>query len=356
MPAEPANATRKTLESRNNFIASQQIKTLFVTSMTKRKSLSLFLPIAIAPVVQAFSTFGGVSSEVYYDQFGTLSGAFTVRGDVLHATTGESVLAIDTGNANAVSVYSSVSPSADFAAFGQNPSTGELVGASVPAFDGTPYSLGSFDLTSPHAFSATTSIGNIFDGAFNPSSAFFVTANPGFAGTKIFAVDLDTGNTTEIADVGGFSGGLDFDAAGNLYYATSSSIVSFSASEVATGSLTLADADVVISGLSGANQLALDPDGFIYVTTGFGNVIQRFSDDGTLLGNVAQGTPNEFFGNLVFEDGELLTVANDFDADSPAGQVVGFTGLETIIPEPALGVAQWTLALALIFTRLRRLQ
>ena len=78
---------------------------------------------------------------------------------------------------------------------------------------------------------------------------------------------LDQGGPTLVATLGGFSAGIAFDAAGNLYYATNlgagDKLVRYSPAQLTAGNLTLADAEVLADLPFPAYDVAVDAAGHV---------------------------------------------------------------------------------------------
>jgi len=159
-----------------------------------------------------------------------------------------------------------------------------------------PYSLGKVEAGS--SFTETLTLGGVFDAAVSPGGTFYFTANPDFNnddqgdGTRIFSLDLTTKSAVEVAFVGGASGGLTFDANGNLFYANfdGDNVLRFSASQLAVGGLNSGDASVALT-VENPGYLDFDPQGNLLVSqldgTTFEQGVYRYDlATGTLLDTV----------------------------------------------------------------------
>jgi len=129
---------------------------------------------------------------------------------------------------------------------------------------------------------------------FGDNHAIVSAKTGGFAANDndLIAVDLTTGQTDLVAVIPGASGPLAADAAGNVYYATSSNsfpppagsveILRFDRStvETALGSAVLAvgNARVLYQGLDAASSMAIDDDGDIFITDYTNNHLVELSD------------------------------------------------------------------------------
>ncbi|MFA7485586.1 MAG: hypothetical protein WCZ89_06145, partial [Phycisphaerae bacterium] len=95
-------------------------------------------------------------------------------------------------------------------------------GATYTAFSTTlnspyPYKFGYID--SSGSFVQKFIQDGIYDAAVNSQGELYIAANPNARGSKIFRYDLAADCLVEIADIGGYTGGLAFDSQDNLYYA-----------------------------------------------------------------------------------------------------------------------------------------
>ena len=170
----------------------------------------------------------------------------------------------------------------------------------------------------------------IYDAAVNSSGECYVVANPDAAGSSILRYDPAGGAPTVIANPGGFSGGIAFDADDNLYYAeqTAGEVWKFTAQQVAAAgqggadALTGADAEVVLDITAG--YLAFDDASYLYATTGWGAVLAKYDlSTAAQVEEVAYGG----IGKLVWNDGTLYAIDTDWNAY--AGTI------QKIVPEPA---------------------
>lgn len=186
---------------------------------------------------------------------------------------------------------------------------------------------------------------SIYDATVSGGNLYFVATlgeydNDGNGvthGSRIYR--YDTNNPTgpvEIANVGGFSGGLTFDNAGNLYYAMQdgSGVIMFTAAEVAAGGLTAADGDTVANVTAGGIDLL--SDGSLVATVG-GQTLAAYDllTTGDKLYDIATTTGAEYLGSILVDEGAgpggedvIYVLSTDF--------VPYASTLEAItIPEPA---------------------
>lgn len=145
-----------------------------------------------------------------------------------------------------------------------------------------------------------------YDLAFAPGGAvaYVSAATCGFGcGNELYRVDVTSGATTLVANVGGPSGPVAVSALGDLYYATQSDtfptppgavdVIRWTAAQLANGPLPLAEgqASVFRGGLDGSSSLAFDPQfGHLYVGESvFGSTSRVLEVDraGAVVGEVA---------------------------------------------------------------------
>ncbi|HUV05229.1 MAG TPA: hypothetical protein VMX94_08990 [Armatimonadota bacterium] len=117
-------------------------------------------------------------------------------------------------------------------------------------------------------------LGNNYDLEFNSLGQAFVSANPGWAGQKLFF--FDGAGDEVVTGLSGYSGPLAFDAQDNLLYETAyaaggDSILRFDEAEVAgaigSGSLTQADGQVLAS-VNPPADMEMDALGNVFFTSG----------------------------------------------------------------------------------------
>jgi len=256
-----------------------------------------------------FTTYGGVAQDgalLYYGNFNTV-----VRYDLA-------------GESN--SVYAATVSNADTKALG-------IVGSTLYLAMDTSYSapfpsnLGTVDPV--NRFIPTLSSGtehdettySIYDAAVYNGEYYFV-ANPGTintndqqwpTGTCIYRYNAaDPVNPFEIANIGGTSGGIAFDAAGNLYYASQNwgeGILRFEAAALPAGGLTAADGTMVVDAIAG--YLGFFPDGTLAATTSWGTGLAVFDPvTGNKLRTIATAPSDwsESMGKFVIDGSTLFMV------------------------------------------------
>ena len=108
---------------------------------------------------------------------------------------------------NVWGAFVKVSPDGSFALFGES----------------STYKVRRMDLSSPYAVTELTPASGSFDGAYDlafiDSTHCYVSANPAGATNKIYYLDVAARSLTEVVSVDHtYSGGIDVDDEGNLYY------------------------------------------------------------------------------------------------------------------------------------------
>jgi len=244
-----------------------------------------------------FSTATGfVSTELYQDS-GTYIGGLDLDGGKLYFGYRNSLKSLELSNNNVDTVATVSSGNSYWSYVARNNNS------TYVAFDDTYdsfYNTGCVDAGGTYIGQGSKE--NIYDAAVNSNGELYIAANPYSSGTKILKYDLTTGATTEIADIGGWSGGLTFDGAGNLYYADqgdgprSASILMFTAADIAAGGLDASDADSVL-GIT-AGYIAFDTEGDLYATTSWGATFAKYDlSTQSMTEEIAYGNIGQFVIN-----------------------------------------------------------
>ena len=240
------------------------------------------------------------------------------------------------------SIYCSLANNAGTAAFAK---AGSSMYMSVDTSYNAPYpsNLGTF---SGSGYSAVLSSGSgvgettysIYD-AVSFGGSYYFSANVGVvtnasgagytSGTSVFR--LDGGAAIEIATVGGASGGLTFDDAGNLYYASQNSgegVLKFAATDVSLGGLTVSDAtsvlDITASGLDFLSS------GELVATSGYGQSLASYDVvSGEKTHDIASTSGWDYMGKFVVgEDDSIYLTSTDWGAYDSTLSVIA-------VPEPS---------------------
>ncbi len=239
----------------------------------------------------SFTTIGGLALEGDTLYFGQYTEVKSVHLDTLSVTN------VGTLPANAGISWVARNSNVTYTAYGESYSSPY------------PYKLGLF--LPGGTYTNLLDLDGIYDGAVNAAGELYVVANPDAAGSRVFRLNWSTG-ATEIANIGGYSGGLAFDAAGNLYVASqvgAGAILKYTPAQLSTGGLTSDDAQVVLNIKAG--YLAFDAGGFLYATTGWGAQLGKYDlNCGLLVDVVATGG----IGKIVTCGYDLFVVDTDWIA------------------------------------------
>lgn len=305
-----------------------------------------------APVVSnpAFSVSTLTGTEEYsYTSYGGL----TLDGNTLYF-----------GNYDYVRTYNlSTSTEGEFAECGSNSGSSTInkfSGGFYMSMDtsySSPYPSNFGTIDPANGFQATitsgTTIGSttysIFDSVVYGGNLYFVSNMGTYVdngsggkigenfGTSIFCYNVsEPTNPTLIATIGGSSGGLTFDTAGNMYYASQNSgegILMFTAAEVAAGNLTAADGTTVVNVASAS--IGFLSDGTLLAETGYGQLLAAYDiETGEKVYNIATTSGGDYMGKFVIGgDDTIYILSNDWNTiygDTGDGAVLSAIN----VPEP----------------------
>jgi hypothetical protein len=195
--------------------------------------------------------------------------------------------------------------------------------------ESTNYKVYLLDLRD-YAVSEIVPQGGSFDGAFDcafiDDSHCYLSANPAWGTVnKILHLNLATGAITEIASIDGtYSGPIDVDGEGNLYYVKGKAnypvkpgdftILRFNASDLAAvlgGApvIGMPDAAVVAGGLDGGYDVAWHSSGAIYVSDANNGKVYKVNPDSTV----------SILASLPGNSGEGFTVISIYRRDQAFG-------------------------------------
>ena len=256
-----------------------------------------------ANAAAAFSTAPGYTAEELYISY-TVIGGLALDAEKLYFGQDTNVVCLDL-NSNTVQSVGTLPWNIDIPVVARN--NGITYASYGDSYDWPYlYHMGFFDESTSYINQLDED--GIFDYAINSSGQCYIVANPDAAGSKIFRYNWDDGNITEIADIGGYQGGLAFDSDGNLYYADqgdgemvggewvvirSPGILKFTAAQAAAGGLTADDAEVVLSITAG--YIGFDADDNFYATTGWGATLAVYElDSQSKIEDVAYGGIGKF--------------------------------------------------------------
>ena len=172
-----------------------------------------------------------------------------------------------------------------------------------------------------------------------PGLAYVTASAFGSATNSLFRIDLNTGDTVQVADLGGFSGPVEVGSNGDVYVgvlpdlfpfpAGSSRIVRFDAAEVTSGALLTdeLDGDDFATGFNGLSSSAYDTtrDAILVMETNTGtsgqeSVLWRLDASGARLEEVARS--DSYTGGVEFVDSGQGT---EFGPYQPAYSSVRFS-------------------------------
>lgn len=185
-----------------------------------------------------------------------------------------------------------------------------------------PYKMGYIDASGSYVNQLDEE--GIYDCAVNSSGECYIVANPGALGSKILKYDWSDGSTIEIADIGGYSGGVTFDSLDNLYYAeqTNGEVLMFTADEVAAGGLTADDGISVLDITVG--YISFDAYDNFYATTDWGATFAKYDlSTQSLVEEIAYGG----IGKFIVDGGGIYLIDTDWAEYAST--------IQHVVPEPA---------------------
>lgn len=290
------------------------------------KSIVVLLAAAACsfPAAAVFQTAGGYGATELYSTEGTFTtcGGLSLDGGRLYFGQGEQIQSMDVSGGGAVTVGTVEANTGNSFVFRRGGAT--WTSYTVGYFPNDTSVMGYLDAGG--AFQSQLTMKGLWDAAVSPLGECYLVARPGES-TGIYRYDWQTGAASLVADIGGYSGGLTFDSAGNLYYADQASgdILRFGAEQVQAGGLTAADGQSVLQGLF-AGFIGFDDAGGFYATTGYGAAFSKYDlASGQKLADIAFGGVGQFA-----VDGETIyLIDTDWSTFSSTVQAV------YAVPEPA---------------------
>lgn len=211
----------------------------------------------------------------------------------------------------------------------------------------------SLDLTTG-AITDLTQLGFNYDFAFDvvPGLGYVTASAFGSATNSLFRVDLNTGTTVQVADLGGFAGPVEVGPNGDVYVAVlsdlfpfpagSGSIVRFDANEVTLGTILTdeVDGEPFSTGFNGMSSSAWDStrDAILVMETNTGasgseSVLWRLDTDGTRLEEIVRNP--SFTGGVEFVDSNQGT---EFGPFQPAFSSVRYSTSDCFGAVPAASI------------------
>jgi len=299
-------------------------------SVTRCARISALMPVLILLNTNCFAVFStnGYASSELYSSYGTYTtmGGLDLDGGLLYFGHYDKVKSLNLSD-NSVSTVGSIGSNAGNALVARH--AGLTYTAYGTSYNSPyPYKMGYIDGTG--TYNNQLDEDGIYDVVVNSQGDCYIVANPDAQGSKIFSYDWDTGATTLVAHIGGYSGGLTFDGAGNLYYADQgiygsrqASILMFTAAELELGGLDASDADSVLD--IAAGFIAFDEEDAFYATTGYGATLSQYDlETQVLIDEIAYGGIGKF----------LLDGDSVYAVDTDWGNYYS-TIQQITIPEPA---------------------
>ena len=322
------------------------------------------LALAPAASAQPMASYPSISVTTLADSAGTFTtyGGLMLDGQTLHF-----------GNYDRIRTYDLDAASAgEYAVVGANPNIGtlnKLGGSYYASIDldnsyTTPSNFGQVDpvngfvpsLVSGPAHGEATY--TIYDSAVHGGELYLVANGGSYVddgsggmtnqqnGTNIYRYETTNPDSpTLVASIGGYSGGLAFDTAGNLYYASQNAgqgVLKFDAADVQAGGLTAADGQTVLD--ITASSIGFLSDGTFLAETGWGATFSAYDlAAGEKLYDIATVDWTQFMGKFVVGDDDTIYLlsTNWKDSDSVLSAVT--------VPEPTAlallglgGLAAWT--------------
>lgn len=227
----------------------------------------------------------------------------------------------------------------------------------------SPYPSAFGSVSAGGSFAKVGDVQGHYDAAVAPNGDFYYVANPDVDGdsygdgSRIYRFSTSTLESVEVAYVGGASGGLTFDAAGNLYYSAfdAGTVIRYTEAQLAQGALGLADADFsfAVAGpgklaLAGANELLV---GVTDADTFEQSILRYDLSTGSLLGTLFSGEGQ--YLQFAHDGGTTYVISQSWDFGGDYGSTV--YAVTALVPEAAhAGLWMAGLGLVWVVTRRRR--
>ena len=322
--------------------------------LSRRILLALVVSVCAAtPAFAAFTPSAGYEAVELYSSAGTFTtcGGLSLYGGSLYFGQFAEVKSLDLSTGTDA-VVGTIPSNAGNSLVEVNPADGSVCTAYGTSY-AAPYihKMGTVDAG---GFTEQLAMGGIYDAAVNSAGDLYITANPDVDGddtpdgSGVFRYDWSDGSTVKIATIGGSTSGLTFDADDNLYCSAydENQVAKFTAAQVVSGGLTLADAAGTLD-LAGPGFLTFDDAGNLFATnldamwtTHVG--LYDFAAN-TKLAEVGVGG-----GKMVVSGNTLYTIDTDWGTYSSTIQAV------TAVPEPGTLLLICFAAMAALLARQRR--
>lgn len=323
-------------------MASERVMRVF------RLCALIMLTVLYKNVFATFETAGGYSVDNLYSTAGNAAviGGLELDGNKLYFGEAAEVKSLDLTDGSVISIGTLSSDKGVSVVVRRDDLT---YAAFTTSFNSPyPYKMGYLDAGGTYTHQLDED--GIYDAAVNSQGQLYISANPDALGSKIFRYDWQSGFITEIADIGGATGGLAFDSQDNLYYADqgiygerSASVLRFTAAQVAAGGLDVVEAESVFD--IAAGYIDFDSFGDLYACTGWGTTLARYDlDSGAKIEDIAYATNNEYMWKFTLGGDYLYTYSTEYSNY--------FSTIRQItVPEPTTVIL---LGLAGIWLRSRR--
>ncbi len=307
--------------------------------MASKRVMSLVFAIAVfvmagtANVMATFSPAPGYTATELYSSAGTYTtiGGLDIDAGKLYFGQYTDIKSLDLSD-NSTQTVGTVPANAGNCLVARNSGTTYTSYGTSYSFP-YPYKMGYIDANGDYVNQLDED--GIYDCAVNSSGECYIVANPDALGSKIFKYNWSDGSTTEIADIGGYSGGVAFDSLDNLYYAeqTNGEILMFTAGEVAAGGLTVDDGIPVLDITAG--YIGFDADDNFYATTDWGATLARYNlDSQSKVEDIAYGGIGQFIvdgDNIYAIDTDWYAYANTIQQIKPTSLTLAVRNIEKAI-------------------------
>ncbi|HLA85036.1 MAG TPA: PEP-CTERM sorting domain-containing protein [Thermoguttaceae bacterium] len=344
-PAEPRKKKRGVVEKIENNHVSQLCHREY-SMLTRIFAVLLCVGFVVAATsAEALVVHEGYDATMLYSASAgsTISGLDSRDGKLYFGEYTE-IKSLDLSTLNAA-VLGSVSGTIGCSFVAVKPDDGTVYVAHGNTYDPPcPYQTGYLDSTGVYCHQRD--LEGVYDAAVNSAGELYLVANPDGDdpdfkgdGARIYEYDWSDGSVREVANVGGSTGGLAFDADDNLYYSSydSDSVIRFEAADVAAGDLVADDATVAVD-WDGPGFLAFDDAGDLFVgyyDPDTGSHVGLFDvETGIKLADVTDGG-----GKLVWANKTLYTFDTDWGTYTSTLYAI------QSVPEPGAIILLGTLAL-----------
>lgn len=233
--------------------------------------------------------------------------------------------------------------------------------ASAYTSSGAPYPYTMYSVSQGGTASTVLDMDGIFDARTSPTGDFYFVANPDVDedgegdGTRLYRLNYSNNSVTEVAYFGGLSGGIAFDAEGNLFYShyDNNAVYRFAAEDLLTGGLEITN---------DTEALALENPGYLDFNSKGQLVASRLNDDWEtiisiydfaskqLIEEIFQTNSDnaEGMGGFLVDGDDIYVILQNFGGDY-GSQLLALTS----VPEPATYAFAFALVAAGVVWRRR---